>query len=74
MNLREFNQLDDSACLEKLLYCCGSSNWAETLNSARPFDTIDDLHEAAESEWWKLSHNDWKEAFAAHPKYVVPII
>jgi 2-oxo-4-hydroxy-4-carboxy-5-ureidoimidazoline decarboxylase len=35
---------------------------------ARPFDTIEALHGAAESIWWRLKPADWREAFAAHPE------
>jgi len=36
--------------------------------SARPFATRDALYEAAERIWWKLDPDDWREAFAAHPR------
>jgi 2-oxo-4-hydroxy-4-carboxy-5-ureidoimidazoline decarboxylase len=33
-----------------------------------PAEDMVELLEEAEIEWWKCSEEDWKEAFAAHPK------
>lgn len=71
MNLQEFNELDESAAMEKLLFCCGCVTWASILNTGRPYNDFEELVDVADSEWWKLSQEDWKEAFAAHPKYVI---
>jgi 2-oxo-4-hydroxy-4-carboxy-5-ureidoimidazoline decarboxylase len=68
MNLQEFNELDEATAMEKLLFCCGSTTWASILNSTRPFNDLEELCDTADREWWKLSHDDWREAFAAHPK------
>jgi len=34
----------------------------------RPFRTDETLYEAARREWFALAPDDWKEAFAAHPR------
>ncbi len=47
---------------------CGSSEWARRMAAARPFETADALFERADSEWWSLSEDDWREALAAHPR------
>ena len=36
--------------------------------ASRPFPLLENLYEAAEEIWFSLSHADWLEAFAAHPK------
>lgn len=33
-----------------------------------PADDMVELLEDAEEQWWKCSEDDWKEAFAHHPK------
>ncbi|HJU87289.1 MAG TPA: 2-oxo-4-hydroxy-4-carboxy-5-ureidoimidazoline decarboxylase [Gemmatimonadota bacterium] len=47
---------------------CGSSRWARTVESARPFHDAEALHHAAEEAWDALVRTDWLEAFAAHPR------
>jgi 2-oxo-4-hydroxy-4-carboxy-5-ureidoimidazoline decarboxylase len=34
----------------------------------RPFHDSAELKQFAENLWWSLDENDWREAFAAHPK------
>ena len=52
----------------EFLRCCGSRRWAAAMAAARPFGTRDALHAAAERIWWTLDPDDWREAFAAHPR------
>lgn len=48
--------------------CCGSSKWAEQLAEARPFRSWEEMVEAADAIWSRLSAADWNEAFLAHPR------
>lgn len=59
-----------SASLARLQFgrCCGSSSWINKMVAARPFSSIQDLQDAADLIWDGCSHEDWLEAFAAHPK------
>jgi 2-oxo-4-hydroxy-4-carboxy-5-ureidoimidazoline decarboxylase len=52
----------------RLLSCCGSRRWAETMSALRPFGSPAALREQAARVWDELSPEDWREAFAAHPK------
>jgi OHCU decarboxylase len=36
--------------------------------NARPFASLTELEDAADRVWAACSHEDWLEAFAAHPK------
>ena len=36
--------------------------------AARPFGSDAALHAAAERVWWALGREDWREAFAGHPR------
>jgi OHCU decarboxylase len=48
--------------------CCGSSNWARKMVAGRPFPSIRALMDFADATWSNCSHDDYKEAFAAHPR------
>jgi 2-oxo-4-hydroxy-4-carboxy-5-ureidoimidazoline decarboxylase len=47
---------------------CGSRRWVERMEKRRPFGSRDDLLSAARAEWFALEPDDWREAFAHHPK------
>lgn len=52
----------------ELLSCCGSTEWVRRMIERRPFGTWANLSSAAEEIWNALSPDDWREAFAAHPR------
>jgi 2-oxo-4-hydroxy-4-carboxy-5-ureidoimidazoline decarboxylase len=51
-----------------LTTCCGSSAWVLRMLRRRPFVSTDRLVSLARDEWVGLTHTDWLEAFAHHPK------
>jgi allantoicase len=53
---------------DALTGCCASSRWVEHMLARRPFGGFDDLCATADEVWWKLDPDDWREAFAAHPR------
>ena len=58
--------VDESRAL--LRACCGSSAWVERMIALRPFCDDEALYQAARREWFALQPDDWKEAFAQHPR------
>jgi len=62
------NALPGDQAFARLLECCGSSRWAQSMAVRRPFQDERQLIEAAERIWWGLAGDDWLEAFRAHPK------
>lgn len=68
MTLHELNTLPKSQLAEELTKCCGSSAWVKRMLPFFPADDLVELLEDAEEQWWKCSADDWKEAFAHHPK------
>src|SRR5438552_17256479 len=48
--------------------CCGSTRWIDRMTADRPFGSLEKLFSAADEVWFELSPDDWKEAFAHHPK------
>ena len=53
---------------EVLRACCGSTRWVERMLDRRPFGSQDALLSAARAVWLDLSPDDWREAFADHPR------
>ena len=51
-----------------LARACGSSRWVDRMMARRPFGGRDALLSAAGHEWTALGEDDWREAFAHHPK------
>jgi 2-oxo-4-hydroxy-4-carboxy-5-ureidoimidazoline decarboxylase len=68
MTLHEFNILPKQQLAEALTRCCGSAAWVQKMLPFVPADDMVELLEDAEEQWWKCSVDDWKEAFAQHPK------
>lgn len=48
--------------------CCGSAAWVDRMMARRPFASEQALLAAARDEWLALGPDDWREAFAHHPK------
>lgn len=66
--LRWLNSLPDYAARSILLNCCGSLKWAKSMTQHRPFANVKQLIDWHMATSDHLSQEDWKEAFAAHPK------
>ncbi len=62
------NALSEHAARAALTRCCGAGRWVERLLAARPFASDRALLETAERTWWELGPEDWREAFAHHPR------
>jgi OHCU decarboxylase len=68
VNLADLNVLTDSEALEKFRACCGSSRWAKKMTQLRPFHSRGEFLAAADEVWNSLGPDDWREAFAQHPR------
>ena len=68
MTLEELNHATKEDAERALLQCCGSRKWAAEMSARRPYASFDDVLRAADAADAKLSHNDWLDAFAAHPR------
>jgi len=65
---RYINTLMDRVIEAQLKSCCGSSEWVRRMIASRPFASWSDLIRDAEAIWNTLTPDDWREAFAAHPR------
>ena len=68
MTLEKINTLTSRDALTLFRQCCGSARWAQAMSDRRPFQDIERCYAVAEELWLGLSPDDWKEAFAHHPK------
>jgi len=66
--VKRLNSLLPAQAEAELLKCCGCRNWARAMTEARPFASLEDLLDKADSLWRSLTEEDWLEAFRAHPK------
>jgi 2-oxo-4-hydroxy-4-carboxy-5-ureidoimidazoline decarboxylase len=65
MNL---DAMPESQAMEVLRQCCGSSRWVEAMMARRPFGSREAVLSAADEIWTSLDSDDWREAFAHHPR------
>jgi len=68
MTLDELNALPAADARDAFTRCCGASAWVEAMMARRPFASAGHLREAAREQWEALTRDDWREAFAHHPK------
>lgn len=68
MTLHELNTLSQPQLKEELMKCCGSASWVKMMMAFFPADDMVELLEDAEEVWYQCSEEDWREAFAHHPK------
>lgn len=48
--------------------CCGAQRWVDGMAERRPWKTNEALFAAADEIWRALEPEDWREAFAHHPR------
>jgi 2-oxo-4-hydroxy-4-carboxy-5-ureidoimidazoline decarboxylase len=68
MRLSELNELLTDEATRVFQECCGSSRWASRMTALRPFESREVLLAAADEVWNSLGPDDWREAFAHHPR------
>jgi OHCU decarboxylase len=66
--LRWFNDLPDDQAVGELLVVCHSRRWATQVAAGRPYPDVAEVQRAADAVWTGLDPDDWREAFAAHPR------
>ena len=68
MTLEKLNSLSPRDGVTLFRRCCGSIRWAQGMSDRRPFHSAGQLYEVAGEVWNSLTPEDWKEAFAQHPR------
>jgi len=65
---RYLNALSEPEVQAQLHRCCASHRWVKAMAAGRPYDDDGAILAAADRSWWALAPDDWREAFAAHPR------
>ena len=68
LTLSELNALPTSEAERELLTCCGSGAWAREVAAGRPYVGVEVLLSTSDWVWSRLMPDDWREAFAKHPR------
>jgi 2-oxo-4-hydroxy-4-carboxy-5-ureidoimidazoline decarboxylase len=58
----------DGEARELLRLCCGAPAWIERMLGRRPFGRREEAVSAARDIWFELPADQWREAFAHHPR------
>jgi len=66
--LWRWNGLTSEEAMQEILACCGSAAWARELVARRPLADEISLVKASDEIWSRLGPQDWREAFARHPR------
>jgi OHCU decarboxylase len=66
--LGRLNQLSLAQACAELRRCCAAERWAKRVGNGRPYDTIQELQQAADEAWRELDEEDWREAIEHHPR------
>ena len=66
--LAHWNATAEEEAIREILPACGSTEWARSLTSRRPFSDSDELLRASDVVWKALAPSDWQEAFESHPR------
>jgi allantoicase len=67
-SLAALHALSPDAAVDVFRAFCGSTSWAKSMASARPFADVRGLFSIADSSFWRLDEAALLEAFAAHPR------
>ncbi|HEX6338474.1 MAG TPA: 2-oxo-4-hydroxy-4-carboxy-5-ureidoimidazoline decarboxylase [Jiangellaceae bacterium] len=68
LGLAEFNSLPADEAESTLTACCSSRRWARVVAEGRPYSTVDEVYQAADSALSELAERDIDEALAGHPR------
>ena len=68
MTLDRLNQLSNHEAWVAFERCCGAAAWVEHMCAHRPYRDRDALMREAERGEAELAPDDWREAFAHHPR------
>ena len=68
VSVAELDALPVDVASPLLASCCGARAWVVGMLERRPFGDAAALMRAADDLWWSLGPDDWREAFAHHPR------
>ncbi len=66
--LARINALSVADARDAFFRCCGVEPWAVAMTDARPYARLADLDARADALWRDFTADDWRVAFAHHPR------
>ena len=69
--MERWRRIDSAApdeARELLRACCAAPRWIERMLARRPFASAERVLAAARDEWFALPPDEWRGAFAHHPR------
>lgn len=66
--LAAWNNADTDTARAAMIACCGARRWADAMVALRPIKSVMELSDAADRIWGTMTEEDWREAFAGHPR------
>jgi 2-oxo-4-hydroxy-4-carboxy-5-ureidoimidazoline decarboxylase len=64
----ELNALSPADAGTTFRACCGSGRWVHAMVAHRPYESPAAVFSASDSAWREATAEDWREAFAHHPR------
>lgn len=68
LTVPELDSLPAREAQTLLATCCAVRAWVTAMVERRPFGDAATLLRAADEVWWSLGPEEWREAFAHHPR------
>jgi allantoicase len=66
--LRRLEALPEGVARRELAHCLAARRWVDAVVGARPWGAVEVLRARADEAFAVLGPDDWREAFAAHPR------
>jgi OHCU decarboxylase len=67
-SVAQLDAMPPDRAAELISDCCASARWVSAMVGRRPFGSMERLLQAADDTWRSLGPDDWREAFAHHPR------
>ena len=67
MTLTDLNYFKHNEAVSWFMQTCTSSKWCDAMAQARPFNSVEQVRNTAESIWAEMDTSDFIEAFKGHP-------
>jgi 2-oxo-4-hydroxy-4-carboxy-5-ureidoimidazoline decarboxylase len=68
MTLTELNELNEQSAYAQFETCCVTPAWVHAMVASRPFESLEQLLNAADQHWRQASEADILLAFDGHPR------
>jgi len=67
ISISTLNDMSDNDAMNWFMQTCTASRWCQLMTNARPFSSLNELIQKAETNWLQMQTPDYLEAFEGHP-------